>query len=50
MEGHLPYSGRALRANSYVLWVNKLTSHIPNDDEYHIPTSGHARMVLYFYG
>ena len=50
MEGSLPYPGRALQTHSDVLWINELASHFPNDDEYYIPTTSDARMVLHLHG
>ena len=50
MEGRLPHAGRAIRADSYVLWTDKLTGHLPNDDEYHLPTASDAWKVLHLHG
>jgi hypothetical protein len=36
MESYLPHPRRPIWTHSNVLWINKLTSHVPNDNEHHI--------------
>ena len=50
MESRLPHARRAVRTHRNVLWPNKLAGNIPDDDEYHIPTTSDAGMVLYIHG
>ena len=50
MESRLPHTRRAIRTDGYVLRVNKLASHLSDDDEHHIPMTSDVRMVLHLHG
>src|SRR6266403_4939781 len=50
MESHLPHSRRTVRTDSYVLRLNKLPGHLPDDDEHHLPNRSSTRLVIHLYG
>jgi len=50
MESCFPDTRRAIWAHSYVLWPNKLTSHLSNDDEHHLQKRSHSRLAISLYG
>src|SRR5258707_15851324 len=50
MEGSLPHSRRALRTYSYVLRINQLSSHLPNDDEYELPPRNRSGVAVGIHG
>ena len=50
MERSLPHARGPLQTLGYVLQVDKLTSHIPNDDKHYLLTTSHARTILHLYG
>ena len=46
VESSLPDPRRAIRTNRHVLRINKLPSHISDDDEYHLSQRSGTRMAI----
>ena len=50
MESRLLNTQGTIRANCNVLQAHQLASYLPDDDEYDLQTTSHARMVFHIYG
>src|SRR6266446_3775900 len=50
MESRLSNAGRPVRTYRDVLRTHKLTCHLSNDDEYHLPNRSHSRVVIRIHG